>query len=447
MEDEQEDEAAEVMLDCRNIECDNDVALPSPPSPKLVSRVRILPLDTIHTQPRFQAITPGNKRFEIDDCVRRLLVYVQVPRSVTDLLATAERNRWQDGGVMINLPFIERKLIKTGLVEYYGSRNDVDSGTTPGPAASGSGYAFLWLRRDLLGHKTLQPATKALAVLLSPVGILLGMSFSIVTHTIFLAQLWRGAMPAMPSAQGWWMMVGLLYASVFWHELGHASACERFGVEHGPIGVGVYFTYPVLYCNVTEAWKLPRMQRVVVDSAGVYFHCLFASVFCIVALRLPSPVFPWLIASVWFTILFNLNPFLKFDGYWILTDLLGLSSLHRISAAVLRRVALLDRDPRSSRELRELPRMIRFTVLSYSVLYAGVTAYFTERIVRAIIPSCVRSLTHDLPAMLARIEAKQIDVILLAQAFQVVLILLCTYGGVRFLLAGITAIIRRFRRT
>ncbi|MGA2350869.1 MAG: hypothetical protein ABSF70_10585 [Terracidiphilus sp.] len=433
------------MLQISENECDLDETSHSALFRTVICSARILPLDTMQSQTRFQAITTDNKRFEIDNTARCLLEYLREPRSLTDLLATAERNRWQFSGAPITLPIVEEQLIRRGLVNLCGAEKAIEDEAAPKKAGAGSGYEFLTLHRDLLTRSVLRPVTKALAVLLNPIGIQLGILFTLVTHVTFLAYLWRGANHMTTSVQDWWMILGLVYASVLWHELGHASACERFGAKHGPIGIGVYLIYPVMYCNVTDAWKLPRMQRAIVDGAGIYFHCLFASIFCILALRFPSPVSLWVVISIWSTILFNLNPFFKFDGYWILTDLLGISSLHRISAALWRRVILFDKDPQTHRELREMPNSIRYTVFGYSVLYAAAMAFFAERIMRMLIPYCVKSLIHDLPLMILQIEARHIDAILCKQVFQLAFLLLCTYSGLSFLTNGVLAIIRALR--
>ena len=71
------------------------------------------------------------------------------------------------------------------------------------------------------------------------------------------------------------MIIGLftfILGSSFFHELGHASACKYFGIQHGGIGFGLYLNFPVLYTDVTEVWKLKRGQRCVVNLAGVYFQ-------------------------------------------------------------------------------------------------------------------------------------------------------------------------------
>ena len=59
-------------------------------------------------------------------------------------------------------------------------------------------------------------------------------------------------------------VIGLIFfmlLSSFFHELGHASACKYFGLNHGGIGFGLYLNFPIFYTDVTSVWKLTRKQR------------------------------------------------------------------------------------------------------------------------------------------------------------------------------------------
>jgi putative peptide zinc metalloprotease protein len=115
---------------------------------------------------------------------------------------------------------------------------------------------------------------------------------------------------------------------VVMHELGHLAACVRFGARHGGIGVGVYWCMPVLYAEVSGAWMLPRLQRAAVDAGGVYFQCTY--LIALGTAYLASGATPFLEAMAWthFLMLHTLNPVLKYDGYWLLTDLGGMPNLH-----------------------------------------------------------------------------------------------------------------------
>lgn len=136
-----------------------------------------------------------------------------------------------------------------------------------------------------------------------------------------------------------YMAVGLLIfmlLSSFFHELGHASACKYFGVRHGSIGFGLYLNFPVLYTDVTEVWKLGRGQRCVVNIAGIYFQC-----YCLIGLLAGflltgNDILRYLILIMNLGFLMTLNPFFKFDGYWITSDFLGVPNLRDRSKELLR---------------------------------------------------------------------------------------------------------------
>lgn len=135
-----------------------------------------------------------------------------------------------------------------------------------------------------------------------------------------------------------YMVVGLfvfMLLSSFFHELGHASACKYFSIRHGGIGFGLYLNFPVLYTDVTEVWTLSRAQRCVVNMAGVYFQC-----FCLIGLILGylltgNDILRYLILVMNLGFLMTLNPFFKFDGYWIASDLLGVPNLRIRSKELL----------------------------------------------------------------------------------------------------------------
>ena len=135
-----------------------------------------------------------------------------------------------------------------------------------------------------------------------------------------------------------YMAVGLfvfMLLSSFFHELGHASACKYFGVRHGGIGFGLYLNFPVLYTDVTEVWKLGRIQRCVVNMAGVYFQCYLLIGLLAAFLFTGNEILRYLILIINLGFLMTLNPFFKFDGYWIASDLLGVPNLRDRSKELL----------------------------------------------------------------------------------------------------------------
>ena len=117
-----------------------------------------------------------------------------------------------------------------------------------------------------------------------------------------------------------YMIIGLfafILGSSFFHELGHASACKYFGIQHGGIGFGLYLNFPVLYTDVTEVWKLKRGQRCVVNLAGVYFQSYWLILLLVAFFVTGNDMLRYLILIMNLGFAMTLNPFFKFDGYWL----------------------------------------------------------------------------------------------------------------------------------
>ena len=113
------------------------------------------------------------------------------------------------------------------------------------------------------------------------------------------------------------------------HELGHASASHRYKVRPKSIGFGFYIFFPVLYTDVTASWLANRTQRVIIDLGGFYFQIILMLFFIPLGIILDLPKV-FISIFVWdniFIILYNLNPLFRFDGYWILSDLFGITNL------------------------------------------------------------------------------------------------------------------------
>lgn len=157
---------------------------------------------------------------------------------------------------------------------------------------------------------------------------------------------------------------GLAVLSAVFHEIGHATACRYGGAKPGVVGAGVYFIWPVFYTRVTDAYRLDRRGRLRTDLGGIYFNLIFlvflGEVYFLTGFE------PLLAASAiqFLQILFQLLPFLRFDGYYILSDLTGVPDLlSRI------RPTVRDRVPGRRRERRvdELKPWVRAVTTIYLV--------------------------------------------------------------------------------
>ncbi|HEU4842990.1 MAG TPA: site-2 protease family protein, partial [Burkholderiaceae bacterium] len=137
---------------------------------------------------------------------------------------------------------------------------------------------------------------------------------------------------------------GQLYLVIFGvaviHELGHLAAAKRFHCEIDRINVGAYLIFPVFYVNMSDTWKLSASQRIVVNLGGVYFQFIATMGLLLIAQFTASQLVMYAVYVSLYIILANLNPFLKFDGYWVYADyfdILNLRSQHlRLLGSLLR---------------------------------------------------------------------------------------------------------------
>lgn len=123
----------------------------------------------------------------------------------------------------------------------------------------------------------------------------------------------------------------ILFVITFFHEVGHMAACMSYDIIPGDIGFAFYFINPVLFSNVNNAWRLKRKQRVIVDLGGIYFQNILISITTILGIVFKNNVFIASSIIGTMSMLNNFNPFLKMDGYWMISDILGISNLKKVS--------------------------------------------------------------------------------------------------------------------
>jgi putative peptide zinc metalloprotease protein len=136
--------------------------------------------------------------------------------------------------------------------------------------------------------------------------------------------------------------VGMMSLSKVVHELGHAFAASHFGCRVPAMGVALLLGMPVLWTDVTDAWRLPRRSdRLTIDAAGMVAELTLAVLATLLWTMLPDGPLrsgSYLLASTaWvITLGINLNPFMRFDGYYLLVDALDIPNLQDRSFALAR---------------------------------------------------------------------------------------------------------------
>lgn len=167
------------------------------------------------------------------------------------------------------------------------------------------------------------------------------------------------------------LTLGLLMLGALVHELGHAAACAYGGAQPGVIGFGVYLVFPAFFTNVTDSYRLDRAGRIRTDLGGLYLN-----VWCLLALGsayLGTGQGVFLLAALLMHVemLQQLIPAVRFDGYFVLSDLAGVPDLFARMRPALR--SLLPGRPMDPR-LTELRPAARRIVLGWVLLVTPLLA-------------------------------------------------------------------------
>lgn len=138
-----------------------------------------------------------------------------------------------------------------------------------------------------------------------------------------------------------WLYVALVLIKTL-HEFGHATACRRFGGEVHTMGIMFLLFTPIPYMDATSSWAFrSRWKRALVGGAGMIVEVFVAAIATFVWAKTGQGVINSIAYNMMFvasvsTVLFNANPLLRFDGYYILSDLLDIPNLHQRGTALLR---------------------------------------------------------------------------------------------------------------
>ncbi|MCA1824286.1 MAG: hypothetical protein ABR520_09385 [Mycobacteriales bacterium] len=192
-------------------------------------------------------------------------------------------------------------------------------------------------------------------------------------------------------------LLGMVVASAAFHETGHATACRYGGAEPGVMGAGIYFAWPAFYTDVTDAYRLGRGGRLRTDLGGVYFNLIFClATFGAFVLTRFEPLLLVLLFQQ-FEVIHQMLPFLRMDGYYVISDLTGVPDLFMRIGPILRSFLPGRRDPR----VNELKPWVRIAVtlwvlviVPFLLFNLAVIAISLPRILATAWDSAAKT-THD----------------------------------------------------
>ncbi len=240
-------------------------------------------------------------------------------------------------------------LLEKGL----GAFEDAAGNTHPFAAPSGrskTGNSVIpnpfWIKVPLGNpDRLIRTLLPSCSWLFSPVATALGVLL-IIAATGTIAVNWDQFLTTSEivfSPRNWlWMMVAWMALKLV-HELAHAIACRRYGGEVREMGLAFVLFAPLAYVDVTSSWRLPsKWSRIHVAIAGIYVELLVAAIAALMWQQTESKFASHMLYNLIFmasvsTIVFNANPLMRFDGYFILSDLLEIPNLYAAGGKMVQR--------------------------------------------------------------------------------------------------------------
>jgi putative peptide zinc metalloprotease protein len=185
----------------------------------------------------------------------------------------------------------------------------------------------------------------------SPVCVFCCMALALAALLLVAAKFeeFQAKLPAFHSffnAKNAFILAGVMGVTKIIHEIGHGLTCKHYGGECHEMGVMLLVLTPCLYCNVSDSWMLPnKWHRVAIGAAGMYIEIVMASVCTFVwwfssdDSLIHNICFSTMFVSSVSTLVFNGNPLLRYDGYYILSDILEIPNLQQKSTEIMSRKA------------------------------------------------------------------------------------------------------------
>jgi putative peptide zinc metalloprotease protein len=168
----------------------------------------------------------------------------------------------------------------------------------------------------------------------------------------------------------------IFYPALLFHELGHIGACAKKGLKHGGIGFGFYIIFPVMYADITNVWLADKKSRIIANLAGIFNELFYAFILFIIGHLFNNTTFSFATIMITTTAFFELNPFGRRDGYWVLSDLSNTPNL------LLKSQKLLRQGYRNISESKEFNWSLKEQLIAiYGLMNISLIIYFITYVV------------------------------------------------------------------
>ncbi|TWC17807.1 putative peptide zinc metalloprotease protein [Pseudomonas sp. SJZ085] len=325
---------------------DSDIELPEK-LPAIREDLRLIPGATLRDgSPAWMIQDPvGNRFFNIGWLEFEMLSRWPLgsPTRLLDTLAAETPLRVSRGELAALLLFLSRHQL-LHITDVNGTRSLEEMARLRGHTGwRWLLHNYLFMRVPLWRPQRLLQKTLPWVAPLFSRALLTGVAVAILFGLFFVEQQWDEFVASFKQSLSPQGMVGYLIALAVTkclHELGHAYTATRYGVRVAHMGVAFLVLWPVLYTDTSESWKLAdRRQRFHIAGAGILVELMIAGIATLGWGLCENPMLKsalfFLATTSWMiSLALNASPFMRFDGYFLLSDWLDLPNLHERSGAL-----------------------------------------------------------------------------------------------------------------
>lgn len=346
-----------------------------------LSDYELTKLDTTSKENKYRLIT-AESDLKINKSTKDLLQFVGDNEGSTITEITEDYVEKRTVSVKLVKDTLLNLLERNIIIAETSEQNIVQQKEIEGGLSYRNEMRALWFRKKLVEPDKYSWLFEKLGFLFSKyfvLGVLI--AFSVLDiyffHLIFFTE-WRESLRYYSSFD-YLFLIPFSWFAVSLHELGHAIAAKKYGIAMPKgLGIGLYYFMFMLYTDTHESWNLSRKKRAVISTAGMYWEVILLIVLIPVCLGSKSAALKDVILLTHISFLTIFNPFLKMDGYWLLTDLLGVINLHKKIRKYFKNLIRNKNEEgkQFSNPFRGYPKRIEYATVSYGILYYLFMGFF-----------------------------------------------------------------------
>jgi len=300
------------------------VAIDVPERPSLAPNVRLIGETQGSGFTDRQWLVQRDARFiQLSELLYRIAELANGDRTLEEIAGrVTESTDWLVGTDSVR-QLIRTKLIPLGLIA------STDGSPVQHRNDPGRSPLQVNLRTGVLSQSAIEPIARVLQGLFSPPLLVPLLIVVAAAHAwlYFVHGVADSLRATAYTPGGLVVALGLMVVSAVFHEFGHAAGLRYGGGSARGMGTGLYLVYPTFYTDTTDAYRLGRWARLRTDLGGIYFHLVFALGVMVLYFASGQEFLLAVVVMINGDVLYQLLPYVRLDGYWVVADLIGIPDL------------------------------------------------------------------------------------------------------------------------